>query len=129
MTADLVWLVWSVALAFVLVVVAVFGAMLQVGLPALAGNRENLPATTGWAGRAYRAHRNMMENLPLFIALVVAAHLAGRADGAALTGCALFVWARAAHPVVYIVGIPWLRTLCWAVSVVGMGMILVHLLG
>jgi uncharacterized MAPEG superfamily protein len=124
MTPDLVWLVWAGALTFVLVVVAVLGLMLQVGLPALAGNRENLPPASGWAGRAQRAHRNMLENLPLFIILVLAAHLAGKADGMALTGCAVFVWARVAHAVAYIAGIPWLRTLCWAVSVVGLAMIL-----
>jgi uncharacterized MAPEG superfamily protein len=124
MTPDLVWLVWAGVLTFVLVVVAVLGLMLQVGLPALAGNRENLPPASGWAGRAQRAHRNMLENLPLFIILVLAAHLAGKADGMALTGCAVFVWARVAHAVAYIAGIPWLRTLCWAVSVVGLAMIL-----
>ena len=124
MTPDLVWLVWAGALTFVLVVEAVLGLMLQVGLPALAGNRENLPPASGWAGRAQRAHRNMLENLPLFIILVLAAHLAGKADGMALTGCAVFVWARVAHAVAYIAGIPWLRTLCWAVSVVGLAMIL-----
>jgi uncharacterized MAPEG superfamily protein len=93
-------------------------------LPAVAGNRENLAPAAGWAGRAQRAHRNMMESLPLFIILVVAAHLAGKADGMALAGCAVFVWARVAHAVVYIAGIPWLRTLCWAASVVGLAMIL-----
>jgi uncharacterized MAPEG superfamily protein len=127
-TPDLVWLVWAAVLAFVLVLVATMGRMLQVGLPALAGNREHMPAATGWAGRAQRAHSNMMENLPLFIILVVAAHLAGKADGAALTGCAVFVWARVAHAVVYIAGIAWLRTLCWAVSVVGLAMILGRLI-
>jgi uncharacterized MAPEG superfamily protein len=121
------WLVWAVLLAFALVLVAAFGRMLQVGLPALAGNRENMPPAEGWAGRAQRAHANMMENLPLFIALVAAAHLAGKADGPVLTGCAIFVWARLVHAVVYIAGVPWLRTLCWVASVVGMAMILLHI--
>ena len=128
MTPDLVWLVWAAVLAFVQVLVAALGRMQQVGLPALAGNREGLPEASGWAGRAQRAHANMMENLPLFIILVVAAHLAGKADGVALTGCAVFFWARLAHAVVYVAGIAWLRTLCWAASVVGMVMILTHIL-
>lgn len=128
MTPDLVWLVWAAVLTFVLVLAAAAGRMLQVGLPALAGNRESVPPATGWAGRAQRAHSNLLENLPLFIILVVAAHLAGKADGMALTGCAVFVWARVAHAVVYIAGIPWLRTLCWAVSVVGLAMILARIM-
>ena len=40
MKPELVWLLWAVALTFVQMLVAVGGATLQVGLPALAGNRE-----------------------------------------------------------------------------------------
>lgn len=128
MTPDLVWLVWAAVLTFVLALAGAMGLMLQSGLSAAAGNRDHVPPLTGWAGRARRAHSNLLENLPLFIILVAAAHLAGKADGIALTGCAVFVWARVAHAVVYIAGIPWLRTLCWAVSVVGLAMILARIM-
>ena len=40
MTPELFYLLWSVALTVVLVVIAALGAMQQVGLPKLAGNRE-----------------------------------------------------------------------------------------
>ncbi|MEI6723036.1 MAG: MAPEG family protein, partial [Betaproteobacteria bacterium] len=70
MKPEMILLLWAVALAFAQVLVAVTGALLQVGLPALAGNRDKFPELTGWAGRAKRAHHNMMESLPLFIALV-----------------------------------------------------------
>src|SRR4051812_50227446 len=73
MKPELTLLVWAVLLAFVQMLVAVGGATLQVGLPALAGNREGLARCTGWAGRAARAHYNMLENLVLFAALVLAA--------------------------------------------------------
>lgn len=128
MTADLVWLVWAGVLAFVLTMAAALGRMAQLGLPMMAGNREHLPPAEGWVGRAGRAQANLLENLPLFIILVVAAHLAGKADGVALTGCAVFVWARVAHAAVYIAGIAWVRTLCFAVSVVGLAMILARLM-
>ncbi len=61
MTPDLQMLVWSAALAWSQMVIAAIGAQGQVGLPALAGNREDLPPVTGWAGRARRAHLNMLE--------------------------------------------------------------------
>ena len=57
---------------------AVTGAFLQVGLPRLAGNRENMPELPGWAGRAEGAHFNMLKNLVLFAILVLAAQVAGR---------------------------------------------------
>ena len=120
MPLDLTFLIWSVALALVQIVIAVLGAMLQVGLPALAGNRESLPAITGWAGRAARAHRNMLENLGLFTALVLAAQLAGRANGTTALGCELFFWGRLAYVPIFLIGIPWARTGAWAVSIAGL---------
>jgi uncharacterized MAPEG superfamily protein len=116
-------LVWAVALALVQSVIAVLGAQLQVGLPALVGNRENLPPITGWADRAGRAHRNMLESLILFVALVLAAQVTGRADATTALGAELFFWARLVYVPVYIIGIPWVRTGVWAVSIVGLIMI------
>jgi uncharacterized MAPEG superfamily protein len=127
MTPDLRILVWVVALTFIEVVVAALAANGQVGLPALAGNREGLRPLDGIAGRAQRAHRNMLENLPLFIALVLVAQIAGKADGTTLFGAQLFFWGRVAHWLIYLAGIPWLRTVAWAVSVVGMILIFIRL--
>jgi uncharacterized MAPEG superfamily protein len=127
MKAELFWLLWAVALTFVQMLLAVGGATLQVGLPALAGNREGLPAFSGWAGRAQRAHRNMLENLVLFAALVLVAVVAGKTSSTTLLGAQLFFWARLAYAVVYIAGVPWLRTLLWTVSVIGLALIFVPL--
>ena len=120
MTAELSLLVWSVVLMFAQALIPVMGATLQVGLPKLAGNREDLPPLEGWAGRARRAHLNMLENLVLFAALVLVAHVAGKTNATTALGAQLFFWARLAYAVIYIAGIPWLRTGVWAVSVVGM---------
>jgi uncharacterized MAPEG superfamily protein len=120
MTPELFYLVWSAALTVVLAVIAVAGAQLQVGLPRLAGNRENMPEITGWAGRAQRAHRNMLENLVLFAILVLTAKAAGISNATTLLGAQLFFWGRVAHGVVYLIGIPWLRTAAWAVSIIGL---------
>ena len=127
MTPELSMLVWAVALAFAQMLIAVSGATLQVGLPTLAGNRDNLPALTGWAGRARRAHRNMLENIVLFAALVLVAHAAGISNSMTLLGAQLFFWGRLAHAVIYVAGIPWLRTAAWAVSAVGLVLIFLQL--
>ena len=86
MTPELMYLVWSAALTVVLVVIAVAGATQQVGLPTLAGNREGLPDMTGWAGRAQRAHRNMLESLVLFAILVFTAQIAGKTNAMTALG-------------------------------------------
>ncbi|HUJ86639.1 MAG TPA: MAPEG family protein [Burkholderiales bacterium] len=128
MKPELTMLTWAVALAFVQVLIAVQGATMQVGLMTLAQNREKFPELTGWAGRAYRAHRNMIENLVLFAALVLAAVAAGRTNGTTLLGAELFLWGRVAYAIVYLIGLPWLRTGLWAVSVAGLILIFSQLI-
>ena len=129
MTPELMYLVHSAAWTFVLVLIAVSGATLQVGLPKLAGNREGLPEMTGWAGRAARAHRNMLESLVLFAVLVLVAHIAGVRNAMTLLGAQLFFWGRVAHAIFYVAGIPWLRTAAWGVSVAGLLLIFLQLIG
>jgi uncharacterized MAPEG superfamily protein len=128
MSPDLKYLLYSVILMFVQMLLAVTGANQQVGLPTLAGNREGLANPTGWAGRARRAHLNMLESIVLFTALVLIATVANKANAMTAMGAMIFFWARLAYAIVYLVGIPWLRTLVWAASVVGLVIIVVQLL-
>jgi len=128
MKPELSLLVWATLLTLVQAVVAVQGAMMQVGLPMLAGNREGMPEIRGWGGRAARAHRNMLDNLVLFAALVLAAVIAGKTNSTTLLGAQIFLYARIAYALVYIAGIPWLRTGVWGLSVVGLAMIFLQLI-
>ena len=127
MKPEMMLLVWAVLLTVVQAVVAVQGAMMQVGLGTLMGNREGIPEIRGWGGRAARAHRNMLENLVLFAALVLAAVIAGKTNDMTLLGAQIFLYARIAYAVVYIAGLPWIRTAVWAVSIVGLAMIFLQL--
>ena len=128
MKPELTLLVWAAVLTLVQAVVAVQGALMQVGLPMLAGNRNGLPEITGWGGRAARAHRNMLENLVLFAILVLVAVVAGKTNATTLLGAQIFLCARIVYALVYIGGIPWLRTAVWGISVVGLAMIFLQLI-
>jgi len=129
MSIDLTFLVWAVLLTFAQMVVSGVGGILQVGLVRAAGNREDMPPTyQGWAGRATRAHRNMLENLVLFAILVLVAHISGKANDMTALGAQVFFYARLAFAAIYIAGIPWLRTAVFAASVFGMLLIAVQLL-
>jgi uncharacterized MAPEG superfamily protein len=73
------------------------------------GNRDQpfgeLPA---WAGRARRAHANLVENLIVFAALVLVAVAAGKTNAWTALGAQLFFWGRIAHLATYIAGlVPW----------------------
>jgi uncharacterized MAPEG superfamily protein len=127
MSPDLKYLFFSVILTFVQVLIAATFANQSVGLATLAGNREGLGEMAGMAGRAKRAHLNMIENMVLFTALVLIAAAAGKANANTALGATIFFWARLAYAIVYLIGIPWLRTVLWFVSVVGMVIIAVQL--
>ena len=83
---------------------------------------ENFPAEQPtpplWAQRAQRAHLNMVETMPAFIAVVLGAgYLVGDSAGAAIGLWAqVFFLARVLHAIVYMLAIPALRTPVYLVS-------------
>jgi uncharacterized MAPEG superfamily protein len=127
MSQELTLLVWSVALTFLQMVIATGAAIFQVGLLPLLGNREYLPLLEGWAGRAQRAHRNMLESLVLFAVLVVVADITSRENLWTALGAEIFFWSRVAYAIVYIAGLPWVRTVIWSASMAGLLMIFLQL--
>ena len=118
MSMDLKYLLFSVLLTFVQVLIAAASANQMVGLNTLAGNREGMGELTGFAGRARRAHLNMIENMVLFTALVLVAAVAGKANAMTAMGALVFFWARLGHAVVYFAGIPYLRTVLFTLGFV-----------
>src|SRR3982751_3199573 len=102
MPTELQMLVWSAVLALVQMIVAVIGAHSQVGLPMLAGNRDNMPALTGWPLRAQRAHLNMLESLVIFAIAVLVAQASGKLNAGTALGATLFFWSRLAYAIVYV---------------------------
>ncbi len=76
------------------------------------------PETPLWMDRSKRAHLNMIETMPAFIAVVVAAGLLGDASAGETVGmwAQIFFFARIVHAIVYTLGIPALRTPVYLVS-------------
>jgi uncharacterized MAPEG superfamily protein len=123
MTVELTMLFWAVVLTFVQLVVAVLLAIGQVGVTDLVGNREGLAPPSEMAGRAKRAHTNMLESLILFTILVLIVQIAGLNNSLTALGAQIFVLARLVYAVVYLIGVPWLRTVIWSIAVIGMVMV------
>ena len=126
MTEDLKWLLYSVILAWLMLLAASLlraRAWTPAGLQVAFGNRDNLGPATPMDGRADRAAKNMLESLLFFTALLLAAHVAGRVDARVLQGAQWFFWGRLIYAPLYWAGVPYLRTAAWAVAVAGMAMI------
>src|SRR6266481_1787537 len=64
-----------------------------------------------WGRRADRAYLNAVENFAPFAALVIIAHIAGKADAMTAFWSACFFWLRLAHAAVYWLAVPYVRTL------------------
>lgn len=110
----------AVALTWLMIMAA---SMLRTrgDLKVATGNRHDVPTPTPLAERADRAAKNMLENLVLFVALVVA--VGGRDPARAQLGAEVFVVARVAYWLIYLAGIPVLRTLVWSVGIVGLAIL------
>jgi uncharacterized MAPEG superfamily protein len=128
MTTELCMLMWSVVLGLILVAIAATCSVGQRGLGWAASPRDEVkPPLSGIGGRLDRARANFLETFPLFVAVVLAAHLLQRHDNMTVLGAQLYFWARLVYVPVYAAGIPYLRTLVWAVSIVGIVLLLVAL--
>jgi uncharacterized MAPEG superfamily protein len=71
-----------------------------------------------WGKRADRTYINAVETFAPFAALVIAAHLAGKADAMTAFWATCFFWLRLAHAGVYLLGIPYVRTVIFTLGYV-----------
>ena len=80
-------------------------------------------------GRATRALANYVENLTPFVALALALIVTQRTGGAGALGATIWILARIVYIPVYLFGIVYVRTAVWAISIVGLVMMLTRLVG
>ena len=128
MSTELTLLVWSVVLGLVQIVIAATCSVGQRGLGWAASARDDVkPPLTGVGGRLDRARGNFLESFPLFLAVILMLHVLQRHDSMTVLGAELYFWSRLIYVPVYAAGIPYLRTLIWAASIVGIVLPLVAL--
>jgi uncharacterized MAPEG superfamily protein len=125
MAIELKILAWCVCLGLVSVIIAAALATSQRGLAWNIGNHEGeAKPLTGAAGRADRASNNFLETFAFFAAALLAVVLAKGSSPHTVLGAQLYFWGRLIYLPLYIIGIPYARTLAWAVSLAGMLMVL-----
>ena len=132
MPIEFKYLVWSIALFLVMILAQSVGAIFskKATIGELVGARDNLPSAglTPFHGRTKRAQYNMIEGMCMFAPLIIVAAVTDNFSSLTALGAALFFWGRLVFAPTYWFGVPWLRTLAWGVSIVGILMILWELL-
>jgi len=118
MTMEIRVLAWTIVLGLAQVFIAAGMATAQRGLQWNVGNRDGEPqALTGPAARAVRANSNFLETFPFFAAALLGVVAVHHESPQTALGAQIYFWARVAYFPIYVVGIPYLRTLVYALSI------------
>ena len=116
MTSELMSLSWVLAVQLVMWVPYILNMIAVRGLMDAVGYPQDPKPMAAWAERLKKAHYNSVENLVTFAALVLTAHVAGITTDTTVLACQIYFWARIAHLLLYTFGVPFGRTLAFAVS-------------
>lgn len=125
MTTELSVLAWGCLLAIVHIFAAVRAKTAQYGTKwNMSARDEELPPLYPLAGRLARAQANFFETFPLMIAAIAIVSLADLESRWTAIGALLWLGARIVYLPLYAFGVPKVRTLVWALGVIGIGMVL-----
>jgi len=127
MTTDLEMLAWTTGLTGLMWMPYILARIASIGLMETLSYKSDNAPPPGWAERARKAHGNAVENLVLFAALVLTAHLAGAANEATAAAAVWYFWARVAHYIVHVSGVPFARTVTFAVGWASLVCIFYHI--
>jgi uncharacterized MAPEG superfamily protein len=128
MTIEIQMLAWAIALGVLQLLAAATWSTMQRGVKWNVSARDAAPSPlTGVAARMDRAFGNFMETFPFFAAAVLAVLVSGKSDATSALGAQVYFWARVAYVPLYALGVPYLRTLVWTVSLIGLVMVLAAL--
>ena len=116
MKTELLYLALISALTGLLWVPYILDRIAVGGLADAVGYPAAPKPQSAWAVRLIKAHRNAVENLVVFAALVLAAQAAGMSNGATAGACIVYFWARVVHVLAYTLAWPWVRTLAFTVG-------------
>jgi uncharacterized MAPEG superfamily protein len=129
MTTELTILAWTIILALVHIIAFDVVRTRQYGLEWNTGARdETMPKLSPVAERLGRAQANLFETLPLFIAAVLIAHVAGVHSWLTVVGAQVYFWGRVVYLPLYAFGVRNIRSLVWIVSLLGLLMIVAAIL-
>ena len=111
----------SVLLLAVHIMLQAMTATREFGMDWNAGPRDAERKPEGrFTGRAARASENFRETYPAFIALAFGVIMAGDPSGLALTGAWIWLICRVAYIPLYLAGVPYIRSLVWLGSMLGL---------
>jgi uncharacterized MAPEG superfamily protein len=127
MPTELTVLGASVVLLVVHIMLQGRTATRERGLAWNAGARDGEAKPLGpLAGRAARALANFQETYPAFVALALGLVVSGHSGGLGAVGAIVWLIARIVYIPLYLLGVPYVRSLAWTVSMLGLLLMLIR---
>jgi len=118
-TIEIYYLVLTSGFTGVIWLSYLFNRIKEIGVTASLGYpSQGFKANSQWASRLKMAHKNAVENLAVFMALVIAIEITELNNSITALASMAYFYARVVHAVVYGLGIPVLRTLAFMVGFV-----------
>lgn len=125
MTMELYLLGWTLVLAIVQILLPAMYRNRETGLDYNAGPRDKEGPPMGVVtGRLFRAQKNLFETLPLFIGAILIAHVGHQEGAMTAWGAWLYFLARIAYVPLYAMGIPYIRSMVWGISMLGLVLVI-----
>ena len=117
MTTDLTYLAYTALLTAALWIPYVVAQVVTNGFLTPANYTDPTPRPLPeWGHRANRAQMNAVEAFAPFAALVIVAHIAGKANAMVAFWAMSFFWLRIVHAVVTLAGIAYIRTVVFTLG-------------
>jgi len=130
MSKELLWLTFTVILTGLMWVPYILDRVMVRGLMgAMANPSRNDKPQSPWAQRLYFAHTNAIENLVIFATLVLILNAMHHSTQSTVIACAVYFWARLAHAIVYMMGVPVLRTLAFTAGYLAQVVLVIAIFG
>jgi uncharacterized MAPEG superfamily protein len=124
-SVELQALFCAILLGLIQLVLAATFSVAERGLPWGVGARdEGWPPIGKYGARLDRAFRNFLETFPIFLGAVLLAHALDKSTHNSVLGVQIYLWSRVLYVPAYVLGIPVVRTIFWAASIVGIMMVL-----
>lgn len=115
---TLLWCLFGAALLIILTKAPVAVAQQKAGGYDNAHPRDQQARLTGWGRRALAAHQNQLESFPIFAAGALVASFAAVDQSTAGTLGLVYIAARIAYVICYLMNIHILRSIVWAIGII-----------
>ncbi len=117
MTTELYWLSLTMLMTALFWVPYILNRIKVMGMiPAMSEMDVDGNHHDSWGARCQAAHKNAVENLAIFAPAVLVLHVLGGGTAITASAAMIYFFARLAHYFIYTFGVPFLRTISFAIG-------------